>query len=170
VALTHPDLRPWYREFWAWFVIAILGLGVASGTGVLIIGIQNAPQMVTGDYEKVGKALVDTHRRADRALELGLAGRLDVGGQTAVLALTAHDADGLPEQLLLRFEHPTDTARDVTVVARRLAAGRWQARLDTVRAPDRARVILSDLAQTWWLAGRFEGAANGSIGLAPERL
>lgn len=162
--------RPWYREFWVWFFLAILGMGVASGTGVLVIGIKNAPQMVTGDYEKLGKALIDTHRRSDRARQLGLAGRLELTGETAVLALTATEADQLPDQLLLHFEHPTDATRDVAAVARRLDDGRWQARLDTVRAPDRARVILSDLEQTWWLAGRFEGAPDGSIGLAPVRL
>lgn len=167
---SQPAASPWYREFWAWFVIAILVMGVASGTGILVIGIGNAPQMVTGDYRPLGKALVDTHRRADQAEALGLSARLDVGSARAEIALEADRPGDLPEQLLLRFEHPTDTGRDVSVVARRSEEGLWQAGLESVQPPERARVIVSDLEQSWWLAGRFDGAANGRIGLAPERL
>lgn len=161
---------PWYREFWAWFVIAILAMGVASGTGVLVIGIGNAPQMVTGDYRPLGKAMVDTHQRADRAEALGLSASLDVESGRAVLALEADRPGELPEQLLLRFEHPTDTGRDLSVLARRDEEGLWQAGLESVQPPERARVILSDLEQSWWLAGRFDGAVTGRIGLVPDRL
>ncbi|MCA1777922.1 MAG: FixH family protein, partial [Xanthomonadaceae bacterium] len=70
---------PWYRQFWPWFIVAILLWGVVSASIVLAIAIRNPPHMMTGDYAKLGKALVDTHRRADRAAALGLVGVL-VGG------------------------------------------------------------------------------------------
>lgn len=161
--------RPWYREFWVWFILGILSMGVASGTGVLLIGLNNAPQMVTGDYQPLGKVLVNTHERADRAEALGLSGRLAVRGDAVLVTLRAHDTDALPAQLMLRFQHPTDAGRDLTALARRGAGATWQATLPA-DAPDRARVILGDLQQTWWLAGRFSGAAEGRIGLAPEAL
>jgi uncharacterized protein len=168
--MNETIVRPWYREFWVWFILAILGMGVASGTGVLIIGLKRAPQMVTGDYQPLGKALVDTHHRADRALSLGLSAWLAVDGDQVELVLSAHRPDELPDQLLLRFQHPTNTERDISAVARRVDAGRWQAVMGELRAPERARVILSDLEQTWWLSGRFSGKVAGRIGLEPERL
>jgi hypothetical protein len=167
---TEFPARPWYREFWVWFLLAIIGMGVASGTGVLIIGIGNAPQMVTGDYQPLGKVLVDTRERADRANALGLSARLSMEGEFADLALAADELAELPDQLLVRFQHPTDAGRDVSAVARRVDAGRWQARVDGLQLPERSRVILSDLQQTWWLAGRFSGDAVGQIGLDPEQL
>jgi|GEM_PF-922583 len=169
-AVNDIQVRPWYREFWVWFLLAIIGMGVASGTGVLVIGIKNAPQMVTGDYQPLGKVLIDTHERADRARALGLSGALSVSEQQIELNLSAHDLDALPEQLLLRFQHPTDAERDISAVARRIDAGRWQADLGSLRAPARSRVILSDLQQTWWLSGRFPGEVTGQIGLDPEKL
>lgn len=164
------EARPWYREFWVWFVLAILGMGVASGTGVLVISIKHAPQMVTGDYQPLGKVLVDTRERAERAASLGLSASLGVSGNQAELALSAHRIAELPDQLLLRFQHPTDAERDVSAVARRIDGGRWQAKLGNIQPPERARVILSDLQQTWWLAGRFSGEVAGQIGLDPEKL
>lgn len=168
--MSEATVRPWYREFWVWFVLGILGMGVASGTGVLVIGIKNAPQMVTGDYQSLGKALVDTHERADRAASLGLSGSLSVGAEFAELVLGANRIAELPEQLLLRFQHPTDAGRDISAVARRIDADRWQAHIGSLELPERSHVILSDLQQTWWLSGRFSGKVAGQIGLDTERL
>lgn len=168
--MTETIVRPWYREFWVWFIIGIVGMGVASGTGVLVIGINNAPQMVTGDYRPLGKVLVDNREHAERAASLGLSATLSVGDNLAELALNAHRLDELPDQLLLRFQHPTDAGRDVSAVARRVDAARWQAELGSIELPERSRVILSDLQQTWWMGGRFSGAVAGQIGLDPEQL
>jgi hypothetical protein len=167
---TEVIQRPWYREFWVWFFLCILGMGVASGTGVLVIGINNAPQMVTGDYQPLGKVLVNTGERSDRALALGLSGALSVTGQEAEIQLAADEAGTLPDQLLLRFQHPTDAARDISALAERVAPGRWAARLGEQRLPTRARVIVSDLSQEWWLAARFEGAVEGRLELNAEPL
>ncbi|WP_181918404.1 MULTISPECIES: FixH family protein [unclassified Wenzhouxiangella] len=168
--MTETTIRPWYREFWVWFILAILSMGVASGTGVLVIGIKHAPQMVTGDYQPLGKVLIDTREHAERASSLGLSAELAVGDDLAELTLRAHRIDALPDQLLLRFQHPTDAGRDVSAVARRVDAGRWQADLGSIQPPGRSRVILSDLEQTWWLAGRYAGRVAGEIGLDPEQL
>jgi len=168
--MTETIVRPWYREFWVWFFMAILGMGVASGTGVLVIGIQNAPQMVTGDYRPLGKALVDTREHTEQARRLGLTAHLSIDDGRAELSIGAHRLEALPDQLLLRFEHPTDAGRDVSAVARRIDAARWQAELGSIQPPERSRVILSDLQQTWWMAGRFSGAVAGQIGLDPEQL
>ncbi|NBB92256.1 MAG: hypothetical protein GVY32_03710 [Gammaproteobacteria bacterium] len=168
--MNEAQVRPWYREFWVWFFLSILGMGVVSGTSVLLIGINNAPQMVTGDYQPLGKVLVDTHERADRAADLGLGATLSVDGRLAELELRAHGLETLPDQLLLRFQHPTDAGRDVSAVARRVDVNRWQVEMGSIEPPERARVILSDLQQTWWLSGRFSGEVAGRIGLDPERL
>ena len=151
-------------------MLGILGMGVASGTGVLVIGINNAPQMVTGDYQTLGKALIDKRAHAERATSLGLSASLTVGGDVAELAMSANRIEELPDQLLLRFQHPTDAGRDVSAVARKIGADRWQAAMGDIQPPTRSRVILSDLQQTWWLRGRFSGQVTGQIGLDPEQL
>lgn len=165
--LEETVVRPWYREFWVWFFLAILGMGVASGSGILIIGINNAPQMVTGDYQPLGKALVDTRAHAQQAEHLGLSASLSVEGGVVELLMQANHIGDLPGQLLLRFQHPTDAARDLAIVARKSGPDRWQAAIEEIQPPARSRVILSDLQQTWWLRGRFDGEVAGQIGLDP---
>lgn len=169
---THPheQSRPWYREFWAWFALAVVGLGVASGTIVVVISLGSAPQIVTGDHQPLGKALVDTRERARAAKALGLVGQLSVNGELAELRLEAHRPADLPDELLLRFEHPFDASLDISALAVRTQDDHWQAVLDTVSPPVRARVILTDLTRSWALAGRFSDAVTGTIELESAQL
>ncbi len=168
--LNQPIVRPWYREPWVWFLLGIVGLGVVSGTSVLIIGIANAPQMVSGNYQPLGKVLVDGREQARRAHQLGLSAELELDGERATVLIDADHIADLPDQLLLRFEHPANADRDLTSVARRVDTARWEAQFGEIAPPARARVILSDLEQTWWLGGRFSAESAGHISLTPDEL
>lgn len=167
--MSSTPITPWYREFWAWFVLAIVGMGVCSGIGVLAIGLNNPPQMVTGDYRPLGKVLVDTHERADRARELGLSARMSFGAHGVELVVASRPGGTLPESLLVRLEHPTDSNADRSVVVHTAGAGRYRGELP-VATPPRARIIVSDLERTWWLSGRFDASVTETVDLAPERL
>ena len=163
------ESTPWYKQFWPWFILAILGWGVVSASITLAVAVRNPPQMMTGDYAKLGKALVDTHQRADAAQALGIAGQLSMEAGRVSLTLAAHDPSGLDDMLLLLVQHPTDAGRDRQLQLRRVADGRYAA--DSGDWPERGRLIASDLGQTWWISsvyrvedGRVEAA------LAPERL
>jgi len=164
-----PQSSPWYRQFWPWLIISILGWGVVSSTITLTVALRNPPQMMTGDYEKLGKALVDTHRRADRAEALGLAGRLTLDEASWMLTLAADDSGALPDTLLLRIQHPVDAGQDRQILLRREAEHAYRAAAEAV--PPRGRVIVSDTAQTWWISSNYRVADSGlEIGLVPERL
>lgn len=167
--LSQPIIRPWYREPWVWFLLGIVGLGVVSGTSVLVISLANAPQLVSGNYQPLGKVLVDSREQSRRARELGLGAELILDTQRAVLLIDANQPSALPDQLLLRFQHPVDASRDLSSVARRISEARWEAQFGSIAPPARARVILSDLEQTWWLGGRFSAEAAGRISLDPDQ-
>jgi hypothetical protein len=160
---------PWYRQFWVWLVLAILGWGVVSSTITLSVALRNPPQMMTGDYQRLGKALVDTHARADRAEALGLSGLLGMKPDSWSLAVQAFDPTALPDTLLLLVQHPTDAARDRQLLLRRAADGSYGTGIESV--PPRGRIIVSDLEQSWWISASYELASgDGELALKPERL
>jgi hypothetical protein len=160
---------PWYRNFWPWFIIAILSWGVISSSITLTVALNNPPHMMTGDYAELGKALVDTHRRADRAEALGLSGLLTRTGAQWALSLDANEAGALGERLLLLAQHPTDSTRDRQVVLDRIAPGEYRAEAATI--PLRGRIIVSDLEQNWWISSSYESDPDSlDVALAPERL
>jgi len=161
------DNTPWYRQFWPWFILAILSWGVVSATITLTMALRNPPHMMTGDYARLGKALVDTHLRADRAEALGLAGTVVAERDEWLLRL---DVTDLPaQQLILLVQHPTDSARDRQVVLNRSGPGEYRAAATEI--PPRGRLIVSDLEQTWWISSSFSRDESGlEANLKPERL
>ncbi len=161
--------RPWYREPWPWIILGILGLGVCSGLGILTIGLKNPPQIVSGDYQPLGKALVDTQERAGRATALGLGGDLRFEGNDVLLTLAADDPAGLPETVLVQFLHPATSEGDTTAIVRLQSEGVYRGELATL-PHERAQVRVADLQQTWWLAGRMSGDNGGAVALSVQRL
>jgi uncharacterized protein len=169
MATTDFTPRPWYREPWPWIILGILGLGVCSGLGILTIGLSNPPEIVSGDYQQLGRALVDTHERSDRARALGLGGSLRFEGNEAVLELSASDLAGLPDTVLVQFLHPASSEGDTTAIVRLQAEGIYRGELSA--APhQRAQVRVADLQQTWWLAGRMSSDSGGVVALSVQRL
>lgn len=163
------DTAPWYKQFWPWFIITVLSWGVLSSSITLTVALNNPPHMMTGDYAELGKALVDTHERADRAEALGLSGTLARRGAQWALSLRADQTAGLGDRLLLLAQHPTDSARDRQVVFDRIAPGEYRA--DAIDIPGRGRLIVSDLEQTWWISSAYSAEAGAlAVDLRPERL
>lgn len=158
---------PWYRQFWPWLIIGILAWGVVSSAITLTVAVSNPPQIMTGDYQRLGKLLVDTHRRADRAEALGLSAELAAVDGRWLLDLRAAEPGHLPEQVLMRYQHPSDAAQDRQIVFRRVPDGGYSAPFAGL--PGRGRVIVSDLDQSWWISARL-AADTTSVELRPERL
>jgi uncharacterized protein len=161
--------HPWYREPWPWLILGILGLGVCSGLGILTIGLNNPPHIVSGDYQPLGKALVDTHERTGRAKALGLSGDLRFEGGEVVLNLVADELAGLPDTVLVQFLHPATSDGDTTAIVRLVADGVYRGELSAT-PHERAQVRVADLQQTWWLAGRLYGDAPDIVALTAQRL
>ena len=161
---------PWYKELWVWFFLSILGLGVVAGTSMLIIGLSNPPEMVVGDYARFARGLVDTNQRAARAKALGLEGQLLISAQTLVVELSHSSDEPLPRTLLVLFQHPATSEEDITIRLINVDEGRYQGELPQLPNP-RARAIVFDLAQTWWLSTPENSLLDlGSLTLFPHRL
>ena len=169
--MAHTDFtpRPWYREPWPWIILGILSIGWVSGLSILTIGLSNPPQIVSGDYQQLGRALVDTHERTQRARDLGLSGGLRLEGGIVVLDLSADDLAGLPDTLLVQFLHPASSEGDTTATVRRQSDGSYRGELAT-DPHARANVRVLDLEQSWWLAGRLSVEAPDVVALTAQRL
>jgi uncharacterized protein len=55
--------RPWYRQFWPWFLVAIAGWGVVSSAVTATIAFSGADEVIT--YQQ-GRALSKTSWRDSR--------------------------------------------------------------------------------------------------------
>lgn len=167
--MQEPAANPWYKEPWPFILISITGLGVVAGSTLAFIGLSNPPEIVSGDYAQFGRGLVDTNVRTGRARELGLSGSMSLSDEGLILTLAALEPDALPETLLVQFQHPAYSDRDAIVMLQRGHGGQFTGPI--AEPPHaRAQVIVTDLEQTWWLAGHMGSMGEGVVDLVPRRL
>lgn len=154
--------RPWYRQFWPWFVMALPAASVVAGLTTLYVA-GGEPAMVVDDYGRIAMATQQRAERARHAAELGLSARLAFapdsanrpGGQSQRVTVTLAQSaphDDRNGGLVLRLVHPTREELDRTVEltgSRGHYAGRFE------RLPGRYYVALGDADGTWRLTGEL---------------
>lgn len=49
------DEKPWYKQFWPWFIMAIPACGVIAGISTVIIASNHAPLITNSNIERFGR-------------------------------------------------------------------------------------------------------------------
>ena len=71
------DSKPWYRQFWPWFIIALPASVVVAGLITVFIAFRHADTLVNDNYYKDGLAINQTLAQDTRARELGVEATID---------------------------------------------------------------------------------------------
>ncbi len=82
------DVRPWYRQPWPWFLIALPAVAVIGSVTSLVLAIRTDDPVVASDYYKRGLAINDEIKRVDRAAALGIEPKFELAGLHAGDAVT----------------------------------------------------------------------------------
>ncbi len=155
------DSKPWYREFWLWFVLAPLIATVIGGFATLIIA-GAPPALVVDDYSEITLSVERERERDRRAQALGLVAELALDDATG--SVTVQLAGAAPERLRLDLLHPTLEERDARAWLDRDGASYH----GTVRrSAGRLYLQLADDSATWRLTGEL-GAGQRSVRLRPR--
>ncbi len=56
---SNTDSKPWYKQFWPWFIMFIPACGVVAGITTVIIASHNPPQMTQDNIGRFARP-VDT--------------------------------------------------------------------------------------------------------------
>lgn len=112
---SETQANPWYKEFWVWFILSLLGSSIVLGTSLLVIATRNPPGLISDDYYDVGKGINTSLERENLAIRLQVKGELQLDNEagTATLQLTGLSR---PRQLVLNLVSPTQPERDRRVV------------------------------------------------------
>jgi hypothetical protein len=163
--MEEQDTKPWYRYFWPWFIIALLGCAVSASLYTVSLAVRTTDSLIVTSEDGMNVVTERNIAAERRAQELGLAATLqiDAGTGTISASITSRAAAAWPADITLLFSHPTDFARDRSVtlsavpgradgtpvwtgVAGAIPSGRWY-------------LVLS-AAEDWRLSGTWSGAGE----------
>ena len=74
--LPGGDTKPWFRQFWPWFLITLPASVVVAGFATLYIANRHADDLVVDDYYKDGLAINRQLEKKQRAATQGIAAQL----------------------------------------------------------------------------------------------
>jgi hypothetical protein len=143
--------KPWYREPWPWFLIALPATAVVAGLTTVWIAFQSDDGLVVGDYYKEGLAINQTLARDDAARALALAATMKSERGELLLTLAGH-LKTYPVQLTLTLAHPTHQGMDHTLILQYAGRGQYRAALPAMPA-GKWHAQLTDSASAWRLSG-----------------
>lgn len=108
------DTKPWYRQFWPWFIIALPATAVIAGLTTLTIAIKNADDVVADNWYREGRAINRSLEAEQRARQYGI--RAVVAMQPRgdwTVRLQSDTPLPWPETLELMLRHPTQADKDI---------------------------------------------------------
>ena len=143
--------KPWYREFWPWFLMSLPATAVIAGVATVVIAIQSADGMVVGDYYKAGLAINQTLARDDAAYAMALSATVKTENGALLLTLGGR-LPSYPEQLSLTLAHPTRSGMDQSLNLHHAGGNHYRAALPAMPA-GKWHLLLVDNASTWRVSG-----------------
>ena len=161
--------QPWYKERWPWILMAGPAIVVVAGIITLWLAVVSNDGLVSDDYYKEGLAVNQQIKRDQGALKLGLAANLMRSGDKLRLLLTAENQDvmALPQEVAVKFTHPTRAGEDQMVVMKSLGGGMFAGDLKA-GIGGRWIVSLEDIKGDWRLQSEWIADSGEALQLSAK--
>ena len=145
--------KPWYQQFWPWFLISLPAAAVIAGISTVFIAMSGKDSIVVDDYYKKGLAINRVIEEQELAASMGLSASAKYISDTGELDLILKSDTAINENTLgLRLVHPTLADLDRHVLMHKDAQGVFKATLKNLHT-GRWRAILEPGDKRWRLDG-----------------
>ena len=119
---TNTDSKPWYKQFWPWFVFSIPATSVVVSMVYIYFAASTIDTLVVDDYYKAGLAINQELSRIDTATALSVNAHLNFNPNDGLVGLRlSGDFDKAPEALTLQMIHPTLSQKDQIITLTKTA-------------------------------------------------
>ncbi|NOH96306.1 FixH family protein [Vibrio sp. 99-70-13A1] len=146
-------VKPWYKQFWPWFLIALPSTVVIWTILTVILFTQNSVDLVTEDYYKKGKGINIDISKVNVAKDLGLFASVSEESDSVVLTLNKGSLEHYPA-LNAMFVHRTLPDRDFSKLLTADAKGNYRLILENdIQGP--WFIELSPHNSEWLIQGRI---------------
>ena len=131
--------KPWYRQFWPWFIIALPASVVVAGITTVFIAFDNADSLVDDNYFSEGLAINMRLEQDQLAEQMGISAAITWDAQTgemmlklSTLSTDSQITDELQnaDMMELQLLHPAQQDMDQQLQMMRVAPGYFRVSLD----------------------------------------
>ncbi|PSU34686.1 FixH family protein [Photobacterium lutimaris] len=155
--------KPWYKQFWPWFVFAIPATSIVYSLTAVYIFSQNKVDLVAEDYYKKGKAINLDLSRLRVADALNLQAQVAVNNNDISVFFNKGDLDNYPN-LRVTFTHRTLANKDFTQMVSADLSGTY--RFESPELLDGPWFVeLEPFDGDWMLQGRVNLPSSDPISL-----
>ena len=123
-------IKPWYKQFWPWFLIALPLCVVIASFTTLVIFSNNSVSLVAKDYYKKGKGINIDLSRIKVANSLELSASVSTIGKTVQIKFDKGQLELYPA-LSIAFTHRTLAGKDFQKIISSDANGHYRINLDS---------------------------------------
>lgn len=145
-------IKPWYKQFWPWFLIALPASVVIASLVTVSIFSKNQVSLVAEDYYKKGKGINVDLSRLNVAAENNISAMLSVSEDLATIDLNKGNLEAYPT-LKIFFQHRTLAHKDITVMLNPTHSGTYTLELnEALTGP--WFIEISSFDGSWLINGR----------------
>lgn len=164
--------KPWYRHRWPWLLMSGPAVVVVAGLFTGWLAVSRSDALVADDYYKQGKAINKDLSRDREAWRLGALIRLGYDPAARVLRgkLQMKEIPAAGEEgatLFLSLVHPTQPAKDRTLVIKRAADGSFTVPLEELEQA-RWRLVAEDASHAWRLHASWQWPQQREVDMSAE--
>lgn len=134
MSAVEGDGLPWYRHFWPWFIVGLLGTAVAASVATAVVAIRGGDSLVGDDYYRDGLAINRRLVGLEAASRLGVSARLTVGGADEVVVELRSGEATPPAALDLELRHATRSRQDQRIRLTASAEGPYRGAASELRS------------------------------------
>ncbi len=166
---TLKPAQPWYKERWPWILMAGPAIVIVAGIITLWLAVVSNDGLVSDDYYKEGLAVNQQIKRDQGAVKLGLSANLMRSGEKLrlLLATETEGAVVLPQEVAVKFTHPTRAGEDQLVVMKSLGGGMYAGDLKA-GIGGRWIVSLEDTKGEWRLQSEWIADSGEALQLSAK--
>lgn len=125
------EQKPWYKQFWPWFLIALPATVVVACIYTVIIAFNHEDSLVRDNYYKDGLGINRELSAQQVANDLSIALDMHIDVVTGEVMLDYQSESGvLPLSIRVDFIHPTNADKDFSLELLPGLSQRYQAQLE----------------------------------------
>jgi hypothetical protein len=136
MSTLRTDTKPWYQQFWLWFIIVLPASVVVAGLITVVIAFRNEDSLVNDNYYKEGLAINQQLQQQKQALHWQLSAELTVDpDRSRISGTVSGNVDAvIPPELTLAFIHPINSNLDFQLTLKQIGEHQYEVALPVLNS------------------------------------